>query len=164
MQMPQTQGLAVLCRMPGVFSTTIQTLAAAIQLPLHSGICMAIPALASSGSTAPVSVCFSCPGSAFCAASSLLLTQRPQAVPVLHWPGRAGTQGMEFCPIQCWFLGGLGNGLILKGTFALWVCSAGTSGISHDNCSTRVTLWGDTFLFWVTGMVSPHPHLVCKSL
>lgn len=65
MQMPQTQGLAVLCRMPGVFSTTIQTLATAIQLPLHSGIYMAIPALASSGSTAPGSVCFSCPGVSF---------------------------------------------------------------------------------------------------
>lgn len=164
MLVPQTVGLAVLCRILGVFS-----------IPVPKGKHGKYLLSQSSGSTGqqPEGVCASpATGQPFCPASSLFLTQRSQAegLSVLHWPRKAPTQkGWSFVSllIRCWFLDELGSGVILKDTFAIWVCTGGTLRISCDKCFTRVTLWGDTFLVWVIGMAFPcpsSPYLFCESL
>lgn len=155
MLVPQTMGLAVLCRMLGVFSITVPT-------GKHDKYLLVFPPEGMLASPAE--------GQPFCPASSLFLTRRSQAaiLSVPHWPGKAPRQkewSFVSLLILWWFFDELGSGVILKGTFAVWVCTGGTSGISCDNCFTRATLWGDTLLVWVIGMVLffPPPYSVCKS-
>ena len=99
----------------------------------------------------------------FCPASSLFVAWRSQFCQYVTGSGNPlASRQKEWIfvslVIQCCFLDALETGIILKGTFAIWLCAGETSTLSLVS-----VCWGDTVFIRVVGM----PFLlciVCKSL